>query len=376
MVEMDYARIQGRAEPVALPRLFLDDQNPRLSSYEARTQDAILDVLAREMSLGELALSIAANGFYETERLLVVPREEDTYTVVEGNRRLAAVQLLLDEKKRQKTKTTDFPIISLQLRQDLKTLPVSVFQDRKQLWPYLGFRHVNGPRDWDSFAKAQYIADVHEKYGIPIEEITERIGDQFSTATRMYLGYRLVRQAQDAGVFSAEDRYYEKRFYFSHLYTAADSPGYQRFLGITKSTVGRRNPVPRKFIPQLGELLLWIYGSKKDSVPPIVRSQNPDLMKLRQAIADPQALQSLRQGNFRQEEALDRAIEIAQPDDKLLRDNLEKAKYDLREANKFVTLGFKGEKDLQDLADEVYKLALGVQQRMNDFHLAGKRQVG
>ena len=376
MAEMDYARIQGRPEPVALPRLFLDDQNPRLSSYEARTQDAILDVLAREMSLGELALSIAANGFYETERLLVVPRKEDTYTVVEGNRRLAAVQLLLDEKKRQKTKTTDFPRISPQLRQDLNVLPVSVFQDRKQLWPYLGFRHVNGPRDWDSFAKAQYIADVHEKYGIPIEEITERIGDQFSTATRMYLGYRLVRQAQDAGVFSAEDRYHEKRFYFSHLYTAADSPGYQKFLGITKSTVGRRNPVPRKFISQLGELFLWIYGSKKDSIPPIVRSQNPDLMKLRQAIADPQALQSLRQGNFRQEEALDRAIEIAQPDDKLLRDNLEKAKSDLREANKFVTLGFKGEKDLQDLADEVYKLALGVQQRMNDFHLAEKRQVG
>lgn len=371
MAEMDYARIEGKPEQVALPRLFLDDQNPRLSSHEAQTQDAILDVLAREMSLGELALSIAANGFYETERLLVVPREENTYTVVEGNRRLAAVQLLLDEKKRQKTKTSDFPSISPQLRQDLKTLPVSMFQDRKQLWPYLGFRHVNGPRDWDSFAKAQYIADVHEKYGIPIEEITERIGDQFSTATRMYLGYRLVRQAQEAGVFSAEDRYHEKRFYFSHLYTAADSRQYRLFLGITDSTIGRRNPVPKKFIPQLGELLLWIYGSKKELIAPIVRSQNPDLMKLRQIISDSQALYALRHG-----EELDRAIEIAQGDEQLLRDSLEKAKHDLREANKYVTLGYNGEKDLRDLADEVSKLAVGVQQRMNDFHLSGKRQAG
>lgn len=371
MAEMDYAHIRGKPEQVALPRLFLDDQNPRLSSHDVHTQDTILYVLAREMSLGELALSIAANGFYETERLLVVPREEDTYTVVEGNRRLAAVQLLLDEKKRQRTKITDFPRISDELRRELQALPISVFQDRKQLWPYLGFRHVNGPRDWDSFAKAQYIADVHEKYGIPIEEITERIGDQFSTANRMHLGYRLVKQAQDAGVFSPEDRYQAKRFSFSHLYIAADYPAFRSFLGITRSTIDRPNPVPRKSIPQLGELLKWIYGSKKDSISPVVQRQNPDLGKLRQIINNERALYVLRQG-----ETLDRALEIARGDDRLLRDSLEKAKYDLREANKFVTLGYKGERDLRDLADEVSKLALGVQQRMNDFDTSSTRQAG
>ena len=369
MAEMDYARIEGKPEQVALPRLFLDDQNPRLSSHEARTQDAILEVLAREMSLGELALSIAANGFYETERLLVVPREEDTYTVVEGNRRLAAVQLLMDGKKRQRTKTTDFPRISDGLRRELQTLPISVFQDRKQLWPYLGFRHVNGPRDWDAFAKAQYIADVHEKYEVPIDEITTRIGDQFSTASRMHLGYRLVRQAEKAGVFSREDRYYERRFYFSHLYTAASYSEFQTFLGITESTIERPNPVPKKFSPQLGELFRWIYGSKRDSIPPLIRSQNPDLRKLRDAINNPQALSALRNN-----ESLDRALEIAQGDERLLRRSLEDAKYNLRESNKFVTLGYSGQKDLEDLADEITKLALGIQQRINDFHVAENRK--
>ena len=371
MAEMDYARIQGRAVPMALSRLFLDDQNPRLSSYDARTQDEILEVLAREMSLDELALSIASNGFYETERLLVVDRDLNDYTVVEGNRRLAAVQLLLDSKKRQRTKTTNFPRISPQRRQELQTLPVAIYEDRKQLWPYLGFRHVNGPRDWDAFAKAQYIADVHEKYGVPIEEITTRIGDQFSTASRMYLGYRLVRQAEEAGAFSREDRYYEKRFYFSHLYTAASYPEFRSFLGITKSTIEKPSPVPKKFTPQLGEFFQWIYGSKSGSIPPLITSQNPDLGKLRYAIGSPQALSALRN-----EESLDRALEIAEGDEKLLRKSLEDAKYNLRESNKFVTLGYEGQKDLQDLADEVTKLAVGIQQRMNDFHLAGNRQVG
>ena len=371
MAEMDYARIQGRHEPVALPRLFLDDQNPRLSSYEIRTQDEILDVLAREMSLDELALSIASNGFYEAERLLVIDRDPNNYTVVEGNRRLAAVQLLLDSKKRQRTKTTNFPRISPQRRQELQNLPVAIYEDRRQLWPYLGFRHVNGPRDWDAFAKAQYIADVHEKYGVPIEEITTRIGDQFSTASRMHLGYRLVRQAEESAAFYREDRYYEKRFYFSHLYTAASYPEFRSFLGITAATVDNPNPVPQKSISRLSELLLWIYGSRKESKPPLIKSQNPDLGKLRIAISSPQALSALRNG-----ESLDRALEIADGDEKLLRKSLEDTKYNLRESNKFVTLGYEGQKDLQDLADEVTKLAVGIQQRMNDFHLAGKRQVG
>ena len=371
MAEMDYAHIPVRSERIPLPHLFLDDQNPRLSSYEARTQDEILDVLAREMSLDELALSIASNGFYETERLLVIDRDPNNYTVVEGNRRLAAVQLLLNSKKQQRTKTTNFPRISPQQRQELQTLPVAVYEDRKQLWPYLGFRHVNGPRDWDAFAKVQFIADVHEKYGIPIEEITTRIGDQFATASRMYLGYRLVRQAEESGAFSREDRHYEKRFHFSHLYIAASYPEFRTFLGITKSTIEKPNPVPKKFGPQLSELFQWIYGSKADSVPPLITSQNPDLGKLRNAIGNPQALSALRNG-----ESLDRALEIAQGDDKLLRKSLEDAKYNLRESNKFVTLGYDGQKDLQDLADEVTKLAIGIQQRMNDFHLTGKRQAG
>lgn len=371
MVETDYAHIQGKPEHIAIPRLFLDDQNPRLSSYDVRTQDDILDVLVREMSLDELALSIASNGFFETERLLVVDRDPGNYTVVEGNRRLAAVQLLLNSKKRQRTKTTNFPRISAQRRQEIQTLPVSIYRDRMQLWPYLGFKHVNGPRDWDAFAKAQYIADVHEKYGVLIEEITTRIGDQFSTATRMYLGYRLVRQAEESGVFFREDRYHERRFYFSHLYTAASYQEFQSFLGITKATLDKPNPVPKKFTPRLGEFFRWIYGSKRDSIPPLIRSQNPDLGKLRNAIGNPQALSALRN-----KETLERAIEIAQGDEKLLRKSLEDAKYNLRDSNKFVTLGYNGEKDLQDLADEVTKLAVGIQQRMNDFHVTGKRKVG
>jgi ParB-like chromosome segregation protein Spo0J len=52
------------------------------------------------MAVDEVALSIAENGFYRHEPLYAA-RESGKLNVVEGNRRLAAVKLLRDEKLRR-----------------------------------------------------------------------------------------------------------------------------------------------------------------------------------------------------------------------------------------------------------------------------------
>ena len=318
MPNPDYSNNSGEPTDVDIGDLFLDEQNPRLGSHHAKTQDEIIDVLAREMSIDEIALSIAANGYYATERLLVIARavgSPKTYTVIEGNRRLAAVRLLLDKKAQRRTKTTDLPPLTRERRRQLQMLPVSIFADRQQLWPYLGFRHVNGPREWDAFAKAEYVATVHETYGVPIDEISNRIGDRFDTVQRMYLGYRLIRQAERAGVFDRVDRFNEKRFHFSHLYTAADQSPFRAFLGITEKRADRPQPVPTKFLKNLGELLLWIYGSRSQDKEPLVRRQNPDLKLLREAVGSEDALAAIRRGG-----GLHRASEIARGDDVVFRE--------------------------------------------------------
>ena len=358
----DYTDTQGEPADVSVSKLFLDEQNPRLRSHDAHTQDEILRVLAREMSIDEIALSIAANGYYATERLLVIARDSSpscTFTVIEGNRRLAAVQVLLDAKKRRITRTTDLPKLSAERRRQLQTLPVSIFTDRKQLWPYLGFRHVNGPREWDAFAKAQYVAMVHETYGVPVDEISTRIGDRFSTVQRMYLGYRLIRQAEEASVFDRADRFNEKRFYFSHLYTAADQTPFRRYLGITQSRANRPRPVPARSIGKLGELLTWIYGSRSKGMEPLIRRQNPDLNLLREAIDDEDALATIRRGG-----SLTRASEVARGDDVVFRQRLNAAKDGLIEVGSFVTLGYKGESDLLDTARDILDLADDLYERM------------
>ena len=360
----DYTDTQGQQDHVAVENLFLDEQNPRLGSHQAKTQLEILDILAREMSIDEVALSIAENGYYSTERLLVIARDSGpprTYTVIEGNRRLAAVQVLVDKKKRRRTKTSDLPLISPSRRKQLQTLPVSIFTNRKQLWPYLGFRHVNGPREWDAFAKAQYVAMVHEKYKVSIDEISRRIGDRFSTVQRIYLGYRLVRQAEDSDVFDRRDRFNERRFYFSHLYTAADETPFRNFLGITQKRVNLPKPVPKKSLDRLGELLLWIYGSRSQEREPLVKTQNPDLNLLRKAISSEDALAAIRQGS-----GIRRASEIALGDDVVFRELLVTAKDTLLNVGKFVTLGYGGEQDLLETATDVQRLADDLHERMTN----------
>lgn len=363
---LDYTDTQGELKDIEVDNLFLDESNPRLGSHEARTQDEILEILVREMSVDEVALSIAENGFYTAERLLVIERGSGpakTYTVVEGNRRLAAVQILLDGGKRRRTRASDLPEISADRRRELRTLPTSIFPGRQHLWPFLGFKHVNGPREWDAFAKAEFVAMVHEAYAIPIDEISRRIGDRFDTVQRMHLGYRLVRQAENEGVFHRTDRFNEKRFYFSHLYTAADQKPFREFLGITEKNVDWPDPVPKASLDRLGELLLWIYGSRSSGQEPIVRRQNPDLNLLRTAVSDKDAVAFIRNGG-----ELTRASEIARGDDVVFREFLVTAKDNLLEVGKFVPLGYYGEHDLLETAREIYRLSEDLLDRMETIN--------
>ena len=186
------------------------------------------------MAVDELAMSISSSGYFAYEPVFVMT-EGDKDIVIEGNRRLAAVKILLDEHIRKRLKITDLPSISPELRQQLQTLPV-IRTDRESIWQYIGFKHVNGPAKWGSYAKAQYIAEVRKKFGVSLEKIAEQIGDRNRTVQRLYRAMMVIRQAEEAKVFLRENRY-KASFSFSHLYTGLDYDGFKRFLDLTDESV-------------------------------------------------------------------------------------------------------------------------------------------
>ena len=100
---------------IELDKLFLDASNPRLAELgisKDASQPELLKALWDEMAVEEVAMSIAYSGYFEHEPLFVEDSGDGTYVVIEGNRRLAAVKLLVDTSLRQKVKATKLPAIS------------------------------------------------------------------------------------------------------------------------------------------------------------------------------------------------------------------------------------------------------------------------
>jgi len=344
-------------EPIEVKKLHFDYNNPRLAEYgiDEETGDSeILKVLWETMDVRELVQSIHVSGFFPHEPLYVV-KEGGKNIVIEGNRRLAAVKILLDPELAKKN-GWDVPDLSESARADLQSLPVVMSKSREALWRFLGFRHVNGPAKWSSYAKATYIAEVHHKWGIPLAQIAEQIGDYHNTVQRLYRGLMVLEQAEKKGVYNRADSFRTK-LAFSHLYTGLDYEEISRFLELADKSKETKNPVPTKKIKALGELLTWLYGSKKEKVAPVVQSQNPHLRQLSAVIGKRESLAALRAG-----EDLSRAFELSRPSSTILEESLLTGKRSLTTAQSHITTGYdKSEALLRiagsvaDIADDVYE---------------------
>lgn len=352
---------------VNIDRLVLDKSNPRLfSSKKPTTQEQVFKLLWSEMAIDELVYSIAANGYWVEEPLFVIPEvrgqnPEDPNTklvVIEGNRRLAAVILLRDQRLQERIKATKIPQLTKAQRQALEFLPVSVYKTRKELWAFLAFRHINSPQPWDAYSKASYVVQVHEDFGIAIETIANRIGDKHSTVSRFIRGYRVLQQAEDLGLFLQTDRA-TNRFYFSHLYAAVSYPEFQKFLSIEGKKPEMRNPVPKSKHGNLRELLVWLYGNKREQKPSLIASQNPDLNILREVISNPNSLDALRA-----DVPLYRAHEIGIGDESRFKEAISRAIENLRQAKQSVTLGYKGESYIFETMQELFTLAESIKSEM------------
>jgi hypothetical protein len=302
------------------------------------------------MAVVEVAMSIAYSGYFEYEPLFVEKTTNGKYVVIEGNRRLAAVLLLTDPDLRKKLKATDLPQVDPERLKSLSTLP-AIVTTRKDIWRYLGFKHVNGPSTWGSYAKAQYIAHVHNIYKVPLGDIAAQIGDYNSTVERMYRGLMIIEQAETARVFARQDVDASK-FHFNYIYTGMDYPGIKSFIGLNKTT-SSKTPVPKDRVKELGELLGWLYGKKSGDKPSLIKSQNPDLRRLDGVLQTERGISALRTGL-----PLQVAEDISLGDDNIFRRSLQDAKQGLQRALGTLTTGYDtADSDAQRTAQDLETLS-------------------
>ncbi len=356
--------------PVPIDELNLDWKNPRLAEFgiNAKTPpEEIFRVLWDNMALEEIVTSLVAHGFFDTEPLIVT-REEGELVVIEGNRRLAAVMIVRDTSIVQNRLDENvLNRITEDTVKNLEKLPVIIVKDRQEAWRFVGFKHINGPAKWNSFAKAQHIAQVHKDYRIPLTEIAFQVGDTHNTVQKLFQGMMVIEQAEKEKVFSRGD-IKKKRLYFSHLYTALQYEGFKEYLNIGDASIESLAPVPKDKKENLGQLLTWLYGSKNRSIEPIVATQNPDLKRLESVIRDREALASLKAGT-----PLAIAYELSRPKNSVFEESLFAAKRELQKAWSYVNEGYSGSDELLATAKSVMNLAKELHSRMNEIESKQKK---
>jgi hypothetical protein len=319
----------GRKRPqlnIAIANLHLDPANPRLpEEIQGKSEPEVLEHLFRKFDLEEIADPMGKNGYFDEEPLIAIPNdipaklvpkpgklESDAYlefinkkttqfTVVEGNRRLSTAKILRDSGLRQEFKIRSWPEITDAVRDDLAVLPVIIYPTRKEVLPYLGVRHITGIKKWDSYAKARYIADMIDD-GHTIENIEKQVGDRVQSVRKNAIGYHLLKQAREELDWDIANA----RNDFSLLILSIGQKNIKAYLGWTKivpqtsktkttplDEIELDSPVDEEHLPNLRNLLSWLFGEGSKVLPVIKESRNITDY-LQHVVASPQAIEYLQ----------------------------------------------------------------------------------
>lgn len=354
---------------IPINNLVLDNENPRLSEFgisQDSNESDVIKILWQEMAVNELMYSIVSNGFWDYEPLIVMAKNSG-YVAIEGNRRLAAVKLMHNLHEENIPSHIKSKITPALLKQT-EELPCIVVKNKEESWKYVGFKHVNGPAKWGSYAKAKYIAEIHNDFRIPIEQIAYQIGDTNKTAQKLYQGLMVLEQANNEKIYKYED-IQANRIYFSHLYTGLQREGIRQYLSIKEAEDEDPNPVPKEKHKELGEVLEWLYGSKRNETNPVIKSQNPDLKYLDEVLQSKEATAALKDG-----ETLSYSYELSRSSDTLFEENLLAAKRGLQKARAYLTTGYDGEQNILKVAGSVAELADDLYDEMEKMHMKRSKQ--
>jgi hypothetical protein len=302
--------------------LELDRQNPRLPPNLADTSaDGLLSTLAKEYDLTELGQSMADHGYFSEEPMVVVV-EDGLNIVVEGNRRLAALKLLENPASAPASYRKRWEELSRNRKVLIREVPILVYDNRPEVTPYLGYRHITGVLPWGPYQKARYIAQQMENAGSTLAEIARTIGSKSATVREHYVTYTLLRQAEED--FDLDVRKPARSF--GVLRRALVNPNIRAFIGLSfeGSEDELRRPLPGDKVGPLQELFSFMFGTSTETA---VLRDSRQLTALGLVLSKPETTEVLRRTRN-----LDEAFRLAGGEEQLAIDIIDDAEVGLREA--------------------------------------------
>ena len=315
--------------PIPIQDLALDPKNPRIVVEPNASQESLTRYLYERESLDELVMSFVENGYFPEEPLVaVLDQGFSKYEVVEGNRRLATLKLLLDSSLQDKLGVTGWPELTDAQRSRLDPVPVVVYANRADVLPYLGFRHITGAKKWAPFQKARFIAQLVGE-NLDLAAIEKLIGDSTQAVKKLYQQFTVFEQIRLETELDTDPI----RQRFSLMEVTLGQRPIKDHLGLPRGlpTGKDPNPVPEENLDELIEVVEWVFGSGTRA--PVVSESRDISQKLAKVLANEEALERLRGTRD-----LDLAYELTDGEQVSLERSLRRAERILREAAGLVPL--------------------------------------
>ena len=290
---------EGKSGYLPLKHLRLDPKNARIPERQRSSSTAELaELLVTGFEAYAVAQSIADNGYFGGEPMLVVPSETESgaWIVVEGNRRLAALLGLADASIRQEFSNHD-AWADLASRRPVTLedeVPVIMHKHRSDTFAEIARNHIVGKLDWRPYMQALFIADRVAE-GLTIDEVAQMMGIKKSDAANRYRDQAVLLQAREYGLNTTQ-----VEGAFSLLTVAMGSPKIRDHIGAPlgiRLEIGKP-PIPATKLKELKETIQWLFGDEKNE-PKITDGRQ--ISGLGNVIANKNGLAALRSGKSLEE---------------------------------------------------------------------------
>ena len=173
---VDYSKWKISNE-IPVTEVKLDKLNPRMpENSESLTQEDILNLMVNDYKIIELAESIAMKGFMPWDNM-VITYEDGIPVVLEGNRRVAALKLLINPAMAPIKERPKYEALSAQIDVSMIMNPnFAIAPNREAASQLILDRHTVATEiPWSSIMQAEFHRDILRKRGleIPTKEVLE-----------------------------------------------------------------------------------------------------------------------------------------------------------------------------------------------------------
>jgi len=202
--------MEYKAENVRLDQLLLDPNNYRFLDmdqytkvkpnriHEPQVQQRAEELVSQDgkAELRALKESIEANGYVPVEILVIKPYQfkEDSFLIVEGNRRVAAMRWL----KRDREGGSPVSEHLVQTFEELSAIVLKGGEDASKTVQHvlMGLRHVSGIKQWGGYQRAKLVVELVDDFGLNLSDAAKQIGMSPHEASRRYRALKALEQMQ------------------------------------------------------------------------------------------------------------------------------------------------------------------------------------